>query len=193
MTNSQFNFRSIGRGSTSRKCDLVEPLQSPKSYLSTKLSKIRIPELSTLGVGETSEVLSQPLTKQCCPDMQKLQWWSEAFMGAIIQSTRRMPYSMRFIARETLLSLRVCQKYSLDCCIAHVGSGKIPWCTGQGLRRMYRKAGFLQIHQPGYPVCSILPASQLFLTPTPALRRLLIWSPQLTSPRGRISHRYLRC
>ncbi|KAG9317305.1 ras GTPase-activating protein [Chiua virens] len=38
--------------------------------------------------------------------LQKLQWWSEAFMVAIMQSTRRMPYSMRFIARETLRSLR---------------------------------------------------------------------------------------
>lgn len=77
--------------------------------------------------------------------------------------------------------------------ITHDGSGKIHWCTGQGLCRMYRKAGFLQIPQPGYPVCSIYPVGQLFLTLSPALRRLLIWSPQLTLPRGRISHRYLRC
>jgi Ras GTPase-activating-like protein IQGAP2/3 len=119
-------LRSIGRGSISRKCDLVEPLQSSRIYLSTKLSRIQIPERSTLDVGEALEILSQPLTKQWCPDMQKLQWWSEAFMVAVIQSTRKMPYSMRFIARETLLSLRVCQKQPFDCCIAHVGSGKIP-------------------------------------------------------------------
>lgn len=186
-------LRSIGRGSTSRKCGLVEPLQSSKIYLSTKPSRIQIPELSTLDVSEASELLSQPLTKQRCPDMQKLQWWSEAFMVAIIQSTRRMPYSMRFIARETLLSLRVCRKQPFDCYSTHVSSGKISWCTGQCLRGMYRKAGFLQIPQSSHPVSSVHPASQLFLTLTPALRRLLIWSPQLTSPRGRISHRYLRC
>lgn len=45
--------------------------------------------------------------EQHCPDLQMLQWWSEAFIVAIVQSTRKMPYSMRCIARETLLSLRV--------------------------------------------------------------------------------------
>lgn len=35
-------------------------------------------------------------------------------MVAIIQSTRKMPYSLRFIARETLLSLRVSEEQSFD-------------------------------------------------------------------------------
>ncbi|KAF8559125.1 ras GTPase-activating protein [Imleria badia] len=53
------------------------------------------------------EALKDPDTRaEYIRHMQKLQWWSEAFMVAIIQSTRKMPYSMRFIARETLLSLR---------------------------------------------------------------------------------------
>lgn len=47
-------------------------------------------------------------------------------MVAIIQSTRKMPYSMRFIARETLLSLRVSGKQPFDFCMAYVGLGKIP-------------------------------------------------------------------
>ncbi|KAF8974759.1 hypothetical protein BDZ97DRAFT_1911911 [Flammula alnicola] len=38
--------------------------------------------------------------------LQTLQWWTEAFIKAISQSTRKMPYSMRYLARETLLCLR---------------------------------------------------------------------------------------
>ncbi|KAG6378565.1 ras GTPase-activating protein [Boletus reticuloceps] len=54
------------------------------------------------------EALKDPDTRaEYIRHMQKLQWWSEAFMVAIFQSARKMPYSMRFIARETLLSLRV--------------------------------------------------------------------------------------
>ncbi|KAF8138302.1 ras GTPase-activating protein [Boletus edulis] len=53
------------------------------------------------------EALKDPDTRaEYIRHMQKLQWWSEAFMVAIFQSARKMPYSMRFIARETLLSLR---------------------------------------------------------------------------------------
>ena len=38
-----------------------------------------------------------------------------------------MPYSLRFIARETLLSLRVSQVQSFDDCIAYVvGVGMTP-------------------------------------------------------------------
>uniref|UniRef100_A0A0W0FJV3 Putative ras GTPase-activating protein n=1 Tax=Moniliophthora roreri TaxID=221103 RepID=A0A0W0FJV3_MONRR len=34
--------------------------------------------------------------------LQVLQWWTEAFVTVIVQSTRKMPYSMRYLARETL-------------------------------------------------------------------------------------------
>jgi Ras GTPase-activating-like protein IQGAP2/3 len=40
-------------------------------------------------------------------DLQVLQWWTEAFVTAITQSTKKMPYGMRYIARETLVFLRV--------------------------------------------------------------------------------------
>ena len=40
-------------------------------------------------------------------DLQILQWWTEVFVTAITQSTRKMPYGMRFLARETLLFVRV--------------------------------------------------------------------------------------
>ncbi|KIJ20004.1 hypothetical protein PAXINDRAFT_166178 [Paxillus involutus ATCC 200175] len=53
------------------------------------------------------EALKDPDTRaEYIRHLQKLQWWSAAFVSAIMQSTRRMPYSMRFIARETLLALR---------------------------------------------------------------------------------------
>ena len=57
VTNSQLNFRFIGRGLTLRKCDLVEPVQSLKNCLSTKLSRIQIPELSTLDVRKVFRIL----------------------------------------------------------------------------------------------------------------------------------------
>ncbi|KAF8165362.1 IQ domain-containing protein-containing RasGAP [Crassisporium funariophilum] len=38
--------------------------------------------------------------------LQVLQWWTEAFINAMIQSTKKMPYSMRYLARETLISLQ---------------------------------------------------------------------------------------
>ncbi|KAG6861600.1 hypothetical protein C0995_014507 [Termitomyces sp. Mi166 len=39
-------------------------------------------------------------------DLQVLQWWTEAFVNAIKQSTKKMPYNMRYLARETLVHLR---------------------------------------------------------------------------------------
>ncbi|KAH0587587.1 hypothetical protein H2248_006362 [Termitomyces sp. 'cryptogamus'] len=38
--------------------------------------------------------------------LQVLQWWTEAFLNAITQSTKKMPYNMRYLARETLVHLR---------------------------------------------------------------------------------------
>ncbi len=42
-----------------------------------------------------------------CIDLQLLQWWTETFVAALVQSTQRMPYGMRYLARETLHALRV--------------------------------------------------------------------------------------
>lgn len=39
--------------------------------------------------------------------MQLLQWWTEAFINAILMSTKKMSYSMRYLIRETLVFLRV--------------------------------------------------------------------------------------
>ncbi|EGN93059.1 hypothetical protein SERLA73DRAFT_98415 [Serpula lacrymans var. lacrymans S7.3] len=53
------------------------------------------------------EALNEPDTRaEYIRHLQKLQWWTEAFVTSILQSTKRMPYGMRFMARETLLSLR---------------------------------------------------------------------------------------
>ncbi|KAG6880044.1 hypothetical protein C0992_007361 [Termitomyces sp. T32_za158] len=40
------------------------------------------------------------------PDLQVLQWWTEAFVNVIKQSVKKMPYNMRYLARETLIHLR---------------------------------------------------------------------------------------
>ena len=40
-------------------------------------------------------------------DLQLLQWWTEAFMKAIILSLKMMPYNMRYLIRETLICLQV--------------------------------------------------------------------------------------
>jgi Ras GTPase-activating-like protein IQGAP2/3 len=41
-------------------------------------------------------------------DLQLLQIWTEAFVVAIVGSAKKMPYSMRYLARETLLAAQVC-------------------------------------------------------------------------------------
>ncbi|KAF8076365.1 ras GTPase-activating protein [Lyophyllum atratum] len=53
------------------------------------------------------EALKDPDTRPIyIRHLQVLQWWTEAFVTAIKQSTRKMPYGMRFLARETLFHLR---------------------------------------------------------------------------------------
>lgn len=38
--------------------------------------------------------------------LQTLRWWVEQFMALITQSTKKMPYGIRYLARETLIWLR---------------------------------------------------------------------------------------
>ncbi|KAF8913880.1 hypothetical protein CPB84DRAFT_1699194 [Gymnopilus junonius] len=38
--------------------------------------------------------------------LQVLQWWTEAFLNAMLQSTKKMPYGMRYLARETMICIR---------------------------------------------------------------------------------------
>ncbi|KAL4081851.1 hypothetical protein V8B97DRAFT_1925744 [Scleroderma yunnanense] len=53
------------------------------------------------------EALKDPDTRaEYIRHLQKLQWWSEAFLSAIVQSVNRAPYGLRFIARETFIALR---------------------------------------------------------------------------------------
>ncbi|KAA1466483.1 hypothetical protein DENSPDRAFT_811527 [Dentipellis sp. KUC8613] len=53
------------------------------------------------------DALNDPVTRpEYIRHLQVLQWWTEAFVVAITQSTRKMPYGIRFIARETLAALR---------------------------------------------------------------------------------------
>ncbi|TFY81447.1 hypothetical protein EWM64_g2563 [Hericium alpestre] len=53
------------------------------------------------------DALNDPITRpEYIRHLQVLQWWTEAFVTAITQSTKRMPYGMRFLARETLAALQ---------------------------------------------------------------------------------------
>lgn len=53
------------------------------------------------------EAVSDPDTRAIyIRHLQILQWWTEAFVNAVIQSTKRMPYSMRYLTRETLTCLQ---------------------------------------------------------------------------------------
>ncbi|KAL0579549.1 iqgap-related protein [Marasmius crinis-equi] len=53
------------------------------------------------------EALDDPDTRAIyIRHLQVLRWWTDAFVTAIIDSTRKMPYSMRYLARETLRSAR---------------------------------------------------------------------------------------
>lgn len=78
----------------------------PRTYRSAKLCKTLTLEPSTLDVWLTFsnsriECLWDLL------DLQLLQWWTDLFVTALTQSTARMPYGMRYIARETLVALKV--------------------------------------------------------------------------------------
>ncbi|THH02790.1 hypothetical protein EW026_g172 [Hermanssonia centrifuga] len=53
------------------------------------------------------EALQDPDTRgEYIRHLQLLQWWTEAFVTALTQSTQRMPYGIRHMARETLVALR---------------------------------------------------------------------------------------
>ncbi|OBZ70404.1 Ras GTPase-activating-like protein rng2 [Grifola frondosa] len=53
------------------------------------------------------EALHDPDTRvEYIHHLQRLQWWTEKFVQAIIQSIQKMPYSMRYMARETLRSVK---------------------------------------------------------------------------------------
>jgi len=47
-------------------------------------------------------------------DLQTLQAWGAVFMKVIMESTKKMPYGTRYLARETLNALRVSKP---QCCI----------------------------------------------------------------------------
>ncbi|KDQ64483.1 hypothetical protein JAAARDRAFT_28113 [Jaapia argillacea MUCL 33604] len=53
------------------------------------------------------QALNDPDTRaEYIRHLQVLQWWTEAFITAIVESTKKMPYSVRYLARETLNFLR---------------------------------------------------------------------------------------
>ncbi|KAF9451707.1 ras GTPase-activating protein [Macrolepiota fuliginosa MF-IS2] len=53
------------------------------------------------------EALEYPETRAMyIRQLQLVQWWTDAFVNAITASIKKMPFSMRYLARETLLALR---------------------------------------------------------------------------------------
>ncbi|KAG6899516.1 hypothetical protein C0993_009572 [Termitomyces sp. T159_Od127] len=53
------------------------------------------------------EALEDPDTRPIyIRHLQILQWWTEAFINVIKQSMKKMPYNVRYLARETLVHLR---------------------------------------------------------------------------------------
>ncbi|KAI0796795.1 hypothetical protein C8Q75DRAFT_710102 [Abortiporus biennis] len=58
------------------------------------------------------EAVHEPDTRaEYIRHLQQLQWWTDAFIVAVTKSTSQMPYAMRFLARETLHSLKVRAKF----------------------------------------------------------------------------------
>lgn len=54
-----------------------------------------------------TQALNDPITRpEYIRHLQVLRWWTEAFVTAVIQSTRKMPYGIRYLARETLAAIR---------------------------------------------------------------------------------------
>ncbi|KAG2152223.1 ras GTPase-activating protein [Suillus cothurnatus] len=76
-------------------------------------SRINVEEMRS-GIASTKpkdvpfyEALKDPDTRaEYIRHLQKLQWWTEAFATSIFESTRKMPYSVRFMARETFIQLK---------------------------------------------------------------------------------------
>lgn len=59
-------------------------------------------------------------------DLQALQLWTDRFVAAITQSTKKMPFSMRYLARETLTFVRVSEFLLSQGSSANIATGKIP-------------------------------------------------------------------
>ncbi|KAF5393827.1 hypothetical protein D9757_000036 [Collybiopsis confluens] len=81
----------------------------------TAIHRARI-ELEEMRAGKPSnqikdvsfrEALDDPATRPIfIRHLQALQLWTDRFLTAIIQSTKKMPFSMRYLARETLACVR---------------------------------------------------------------------------------------
>lgn len=54
-----------------------------------------------------TQALNDPVTRpEYIRHLQVLRWWTEAFVTAVMQSTKKMPYGIRYVARETLVAIR---------------------------------------------------------------------------------------
>lgn len=54
-----------------------------------------------------AEALNDPVIRpEYIRHLQVLRWWTETFIAAILHTTRKMPYGIRYLARETLAAIR---------------------------------------------------------------------------------------
>jgi len=88
-----------------------------------------------------------------------LRWWTETFIAAIVQSTRKMPYGVRYLARETLAAVRVSSN-SVYPLVSPVTPPleQIPRCPRRSLRSLHWPPRLLSVYQPSdYVSRPILP------------------------------------
>ncbi|ETW84040.1 hypothetical protein HETIRDRAFT_381374 [Heterobasidion irregulare TC 32-1] len=92
-------------------------------------SKIDLEEMRS-GIASTKikdvtfrEALDDPIIRpEYIRHLQVLQWWTEAFLVAVTQSIKKMPYGIRFLAREMLHALQSkFPKATEDTCATCIG------------------------------------------------------------------------
>ena len=99
-------LRSTALESLPKRCGLAS-IDRTRIYLSTRHWAIRRPVQSTSAVRSSFRfVFYSDRRANGDADLQVLQWWSESFVTAIVNSTNKIPYGMRYLARETLAALR---------------------------------------------------------------------------------------
>ena len=84
----------------------MHPTIGPRTSHSTKLFKTPTRGPSTFAVSFLLAGFVK-LVLKCSTDLQVLQWWTEEFVRAITSSLSKMPYGMRYMARETLDAVKV--------------------------------------------------------------------------------------
>ena len=86
---------------------LFLPGETCPRHISMNIAAAPAKALTSTLQPQSAQLFHEPTGQPYAADLQLLQWWTETFVAALIQSTQRMPYGMRYLARETLHALRV--------------------------------------------------------------------------------------